>query len=210
VAAAVPFAFLGGTGGAVYGLIATVAPFAYFVWYTASERQATLGKQLCGLKVAHADTGERITLLRSLGRELAKFLSAAVFLIGFAMAAFTPRKQGLHDYLATTVVVRAGPARTLLAVMVSIAGIVIPLILIPLLFGALFATLMMMLMGGVMGAITGGDGMKNMPPLPRIEQPVKRPRPEAAAPRRVYATTRIGLPEANALTASKASPKYFS
>lgn len=38
-------------------------------------------------------------------RYFGKFLSAAIFGIGFIMAAFTQKKQALHDTLAKTVVV---------------------------------------------------------------------------------------------------------
>lgn len=175
IAVAVPFAFLGGAGIAVYGLIAAIVPFAYFVWFTASERQATFGKQLCGLKIEHAGTGQRISILRSLGRELAKIVSSAVFLLGFLIVGFTRRKQGLHDFVATTVVVRDGPGRILLAFIVTIAGVVIPIIVIPLMFAALFAALMAMVMGGMIGATTGGDAKKQLKPVPRMEQSTQRP-----------------------------------
>jgi uncharacterized RDD family membrane protein YckC len=216
IAVAVPFAFLGGTGMSIYGVIAAVGPWAYFVWFAASEQQATYGKQLCGLKIEHAGTGERISLLRSLGRELAKILSGVVFMIGFLIAAFTRRKQGLHDFLATTVVVREGPARILLAVIVTIAGVVIPIIVIPLMFGAMFAALMMMVMGAMMGgAMMGGDEMKQLKPVPRIEQPAQRPQPAAPLPRAsapkpavdAAATASIPQPEAKPAVAAPATAR---
>jgi len=45
---------------------------------------------------------------QTLVRTLAKIPSALIFLIGFIMAAFTERKQTLHDLIAGTLVVRAG------------------------------------------------------------------------------------------------------
>ncbi len=178
---AVPFLFLGGAGMFLYGLLASVAPFAYFAWFTASARQTTPGKQLCGLKVQHAGTGERISLLRSLARELSKMISAAVLLLGFVIVGLTQRKQGLHDMLAMTVVVREGPARILLACIVAIAGVVIPIIVIPLMFGALFAAMMAMMMGAMMGATTGGVEIRQSTPAPRVERAAPRPRPAAPA-----------------------------
>jgi uncharacterized RDD family membrane protein YckC len=205
--AAVPFAFLGGAGMSVYGLIASVGPFAYFVWLTASEQRATYGKQLCGLKVEHAGTGERISILRSLGRELAKFVSGAVFLLGFLMIPFTPRKQGLHDYLATTVVVREGPAKILLAVIVTIAGVVVPIIVIPLMFGALFTALMMMLMGAMMGGATmGGGEMKQLNPVPRMEQPARRPQPSASSPQSPSPKPAVAAPTVASVPQSEPGP----
>jgi uncharacterized RDD family membrane protein YckC len=182
---AVPFAFMGGAGAALFGVIAGFGPFAYFVWLTASDRQATFGKQLCGLKVRHAASGEGISLLRSLARELAKIISAAILAIGFLMIAFTGRKQGLHDLLASTEVVREGTARIGLALFVAIGGVVVPFIVIPLMFGALFAGLMAMMMGTMMGEAERG----RVKPVPQIEQkaapraqaPAAQPAPQAAA-----------------------------
>lgn len=173
---AAPFVFMGGAGVALYGLLAVIGPVAYFAWLTASSRQTTFGKQLCGLKVEHAGSGERISLLRSIARELAKFVSAAVLFIGFLLAAFTQRKQGLHDSLAATVVVRDGPPRIVLAILVALAGVVIPVIVIPLMFGAAFAGVMMALMSGMMGE----TDIKQTKPVPQMEQKAA-PRPQASA-----------------------------
>jgi uncharacterized RDD family membrane protein YckC len=45
-----------------------------------------------------------MTFARATGRHFAKYLSGLVFCIGFIMAAFTDRKQALHDMVAGTVV----------------------------------------------------------------------------------------------------------
>jgi len=177
--AAVPFGFLGGAGMSIYGVLATIAPWAYFVWFAASEQQATYGKQLCGLKIQHADSGERISILQSLGRELAKIVSYAVLFLGFLIIGFTKRKQGLHDFLAATVVVHTGNSRIPLAIIVTIAGVLVPLVLIPLLFGAALASLVA-LMAAMMSGMMDGIEMKQLKPVPRIEQPAK---PQASAPR---------------------------
>jgi len=168
---AVPLYFLGGAGIAVYSVLAAVAPFAYFAWFTASARQATFGKQLCGLRVEHVGSGQRISLLRSIGRELAKFVSAAIFMIGYLMVGFTGRKQGLHDVLAATVVVREGPARIVLAIIVAFLSVLIPIIAV-VAFGAFFAGLMAVFMGGM-----ADDAMK-MKPVPQQSQPAQQPKPK--------------------------------
>src|SRR6185436_7200473 len=64
----------------------------------ASGTQATLGKAIVGLKVARFD-GRRISILRSVWRELAKVFSAIPLMLGYLLAALMPRKQGLHDLL---------------------------------------------------------------------------------------------------------------
>src|SRR5262245_44169870 len=68
-------AFLGPAGAVVAGIVPLLVPLIYFVGMQASARQATFGKALLGMKVGNAG-GERISLLRSLGRELAKIISA--------------------------------------------------------------------------------------------------------------------------------------
>jgi len=98
-------AFLGDAGASLILLVAYGVPIAYFVLMHSSARQATLGKQLLGLKVGTVD-GERISILRSLGRELGKIASAIPMGIGFLLAAFTGRKQALHDMIAGTYVIR--------------------------------------------------------------------------------------------------------
>ena len=59
------------------------------------------------LSIRVTDTaGQRISFLRALGRNLAKIISGAILLIGYIMAAFTERKQALHDIIAQCLVVR--------------------------------------------------------------------------------------------------------
>jgi uncharacterized RDD family membrane protein YckC len=192
LALAVPFTFMGGAGIALYSVIAALGPIAYFVWLTAADRQATFGKQLCGLKVQHLDSGAGISLLRSLGRELGKFVSAAVLFIGFLIVAFTGRKQGLHDMLASTVVARDGQPRIVLAILVALAGVLIPVIVIPLMFAGMFAGLMAMMMGGMMGEME----VKQSKQVPQMEQKAA-PRPQApAAPAAPQAATKAPAAEA--------------
>jgi len=71
-----------------------------------SARQGTIGKSLLGLRVTDFE-GNRISLLRAVGRYFAKIISAFILLIGFIMVAFTEKKQGLHDMLAGTLVLKA-------------------------------------------------------------------------------------------------------
>ncbi|BCK77562.1 hypothetical protein AA0242T_1114 [Acetobacter aceti NRIC 0242] len=78
----------------------------YFVLLEASPLRGTLGKLVLGLRVSDL-MGNRISLLRSLVRNLVKmFVSFPVLFIGVIMVAFTPRKQGLHDMVARTLVLR--------------------------------------------------------------------------------------------------------
>jgi uncharacterized RDD family membrane protein YckC len=87
------------------GLFNFILGLAYYGGMESSARQATIGKSLLGLKVTDLD-GNRISFLRAIGRYFAKILSALILLIGFIMVAFTEKKQGLHDMIAGTLVVK--------------------------------------------------------------------------------------------------------
>ncbi len=87
------------------GLLGFVIGIAYYVVMQSSSRQATFGKLALGLKVTDIEGG-RISAGTATAREFSKFLSALILLIGYIMAAFTPRKQALHDIIAKTLVVK--------------------------------------------------------------------------------------------------------
>ena len=53
------------------------------------------------------DRGNPISFGRATGRYFGKIVSALILLIGFFMAAFTARKQALHDMMAGTLVWKA-------------------------------------------------------------------------------------------------------
>lgn len=76
----------------------------YFIVMEAGRNNATLGKQIVGLKVVTTN-GAPITLQDALVRNLCKIISAAILMIGFIMVAFSVKKQGLHDMIAGTLVI---------------------------------------------------------------------------------------------------------
>ena len=82
-----------------------VAAWLYYALMECSSKQATLGKMALGLKVTDLK-GERISFGRASGREFAKLVSGMLLLAGYIMAAFTERKQALHDTMASTLVVK--------------------------------------------------------------------------------------------------------
>jgi uncharacterized RDD family membrane protein YckC len=71
------------------------------------HRQATPGKMMLALHVVDADSGGPLSLGQGVGRYFAYFVSTIPFCLGFLWVAFDKRKQGWHDKLAHTVVVRA-------------------------------------------------------------------------------------------------------
>jgi uncharacterized RDD family membrane protein YckC len=87
------------------GLIGLAIGWLYFAMMESSGTQATLGKMALGLKVTDVN-GDQIGFGRATGRHFAKFLSMIILYIGFIMAGFTEQKQGLHDIIAGTLVVR--------------------------------------------------------------------------------------------------------
>ncbi len=81
--------------------------WGYFAALEASALRATLGKLVVGVKVTTLD-GQRIGLGQATARLLAKFgLSLPPLGLGFVLAGVDARRQGLHDRVAGTLVVRA-------------------------------------------------------------------------------------------------------
>jgi uncharacterized RDD family membrane protein YckC len=89
----------------IAGLINFLIGIPYFIVMESGPRQATLGKMALGLKVTDAEGG-RISAGQAAIRYFSKILSAIILMIGYIMAAFTPKKQALHDIIAKTLVVK--------------------------------------------------------------------------------------------------------
>ncbi|MDX3935930.1 RDD family protein [Stenotrophomonas sp.] len=85
-------------------LLSLVISIGYYAGFHASRGGATLGKMAVGIKVVRGN-GERISFLRAFCRYLATIVSSLILMIGFIMAAFTERKQALHDMMCDTLVV---------------------------------------------------------------------------------------------------------
>ena len=99
VAASVVLAMFLGSG------LCAVMAWLYFAFMESSSKQATLGKLLVGVKVTDLE-GRRIGFARATGRYIGRILSGLILFLGYLMVAFTEKKQGLHDMLAGTLVVR--------------------------------------------------------------------------------------------------------
>jgi uncharacterized RDD family membrane protein YckC/Tfp pilus assembly major pilin PilA len=76
----------------------------YYTLTEGSRAQASLGKRLIGIRVA-TDRGGRVGYLLAFWRNFAGFFSSLILMIGYLMAAFTGKRQALHDLLAGCVVV---------------------------------------------------------------------------------------------------------
>lgn len=69
-------------------------------------RSATPGKMIFKLKIIDAATGEKPSTRKFIGRYLAYYASTLPLLMGLFWVAFDKKKQGWHDKLAGTLVVR--------------------------------------------------------------------------------------------------------
>ena len=82
-----------------------VVPIVITIWFWV-KYLGTPGKMLLRVRVIDANTGQAISTAKGLGRYLGYYLSALPLLLGFVWVAFDKRKQGFHDKLAGTLVIR--------------------------------------------------------------------------------------------------------
>jgi uncharacterized RDD family membrane protein YckC len=85
--------------------IGTLIGLVYFValW---SWRGQTIGMMPFNMQVVGVADGKRIDVFRGLLRYVGVIISIIPLFLGLIWAAFDPRKQGWHDKIASTVVIR--------------------------------------------------------------------------------------------------------
>ena len=101
------FSFIGSIlriGFTVY-LVFFIMGWLYFALFQSGPRQATIGKMAMGMIVTDVD-GARLSFAKASLRYFGKYLSSAVMMIGYIIAAFTEKRQALHDFIANTVVIK--------------------------------------------------------------------------------------------------------
>ncbi len=91
--------------GCVIGVVYCVA---FWTW-----RGQTPGKIALGIKIIRTD-GSPIDLGRSILRYIGYIISSFILMIGYLWIAFDPRKQGIHDKIAGTYVIRLPRKRAIL------------------------------------------------------------------------------------------------
>ena len=91
--------------GPVDFLLTWVAPAVAIVLFWV-YRQATPGKIAVGAQIVDATTGGKPSTQQLLIRYAGYYVSTIPLLLGLIWVAFDPRKQGWHDKMAGTVVVR--------------------------------------------------------------------------------------------------------
>lgn len=89
--------------------VSLTATGAYMILMVSSASQATLGMKVMNLRIVRDVSLDQISVGRAAGWWAASILSAVILFIGYIMIAFTQKHQGLHDMLASTVVVRDVP-----------------------------------------------------------------------------------------------------
>jgi uncharacterized RDD family membrane protein YckC len=156
-------------------LIFVIVGIVYWAGMQASKRQATYGKSLVGLKVTGLG-GERISIARAFAREAAKIISSLTFLIGYVIAAFTKRKQALHDLIATTLVVRTERGHVVAAAAVALLALFAPAIVI-MFFGV---GLIAGMMGGLAGSMLSGPEATMQIPKPAAPPAAPVAKPQVA------------------------------
>jgi uncharacterized RDD family membrane protein YckC len=70
------------------------------------RKKGTPGKLVLSAQVVDAETGENLSLRQSVIRYLGYFVSMLPLCLGFIWVAFDKKKQGWHDKMAGTVVIR--------------------------------------------------------------------------------------------------------
>ncbi len=127
-----------------YSILSLVCSFGvlwgYNIWLINSY-QATLGKKWMGIKVVSESDGEKLPLGKIIIREtIGKFVSTIIFGIGYFMAAFTKKKQALHDEFAGSVVVYTYPSKKNTATIVI--AVICVLLFCAVIFGILSAVVL--------------------------------------------------------------------
>jgi len=86
--------------------IGVLVMWVYHAAFVSSTWQGTIDKMILGLKVVDY-SGNRITFGRATARYFSQWLSMLILSIGFMMVGWTKKKQGLHDFVAETRVIRS-------------------------------------------------------------------------------------------------------
>ena len=103
------------TGIAFIGVL-TIGAWLYAAFSESSRWRATIGKRIIGLEVVTAKGGQ-LSFGQATVRHFMKFLSLFTAAVGFMMAAWTKRRQALHDIPSDTLVIRvAEPSLSLLGI----------------------------------------------------------------------------------------------
>jgi uncharacterized RDD family membrane protein YckC len=94
-----------GTKGYWDVLIQYIAPVVITIWFWTTYL-GTPGKLALRLRVVDAQTGQAISTPQAIGRYLGYYVSILPLMLGIIWVGIDKKKQGFHDKLAGTVVIR--------------------------------------------------------------------------------------------------------
>ncbi len=89
----------------LFDIFSIILQWLYFAGMESSTAGGTFGKRAVDIRVVDLQ-GQRISFGRATGRYFGKIISALILFIGFFMIGFTSKKQGLHDMIADTLVIK--------------------------------------------------------------------------------------------------------
>lgn len=95
-----------GAIGALLLVILWVAAICYVPYFWATQDGQTPGKKAMHIKVVRTD-GQPLTIGTAIVRYIGYWISSFIFYLGFLWILWDPQKQGWHDKIASTLVVRA-------------------------------------------------------------------------------------------------------
>lgn len=86
-------------------IVLYILSILYEPLFLSSKYQATLGMMVLNIQIVDMNF-QRISFGKAFLRYLAQILSGLILYIGYIMIAFTEKKQGLHDIMVGTLVIR--------------------------------------------------------------------------------------------------------
>jgi len=86
-------------------LVLLLLMWIYYAGFESSAWQATPGKKLLRLYVTDV-SGRTITFSRATFHNIGRMVCEMTFWVGYIAAAFTEKKQAVHDIIASCVVLR--------------------------------------------------------------------------------------------------------
>lgn len=90
----------------VFYIIAIAGNWLYYALMSSSKFMGTLGYMAMGIVVTD-EKCQRLSFARATGRHFASYISGPLTIyIGYIMIAFNSKKQGLHDIIANTFVIK--------------------------------------------------------------------------------------------------------
>ncbi|HOZ80755.1 MAG TPA: RDD family protein [Candidatus Woesebacteria bacterium] len=120
-------------------LIAFIISVGYYLFLWVKFDGQTIGKKIMGVRILK-ETGESIDLGTGVVRFFSYYLSSLVFCLGYISAAFDKKKQGWHDKIANTIVVKTDDRhRTGIYILMGLVCLLITGLFVVIILAAIFS-----------------------------------------------------------------------